>query len=226
MQEESIRQSAPSHAHLSCTSDSELMFVSEGTSFLDFDLNLDLTFADESAIYSSLVALVTKQHSFDKPLQDRASQFLRSLGSKVKNTEIARKYMTNLVPPSDGTYSGFVRSILTLTSSSHSTVVASSLAFLNSILSNSRTEEHYHLVEAELVSNVLETVQPHLLPISGHEVLVKSLIETIDDFLLLSSSDRSYSTSAPINPFRHRENLFWKVVLPSSQFVTFLIVPG
>ncbi|KAK2963098.1 hypothetical protein BLNAU_2121 [Blattamonas nauphoetae] len=142
------------------------MSVSERAPFLDFDPNSDLTLEDESAIYCSLVALVSENHPFDKALQDKASQFLSSLSSKTNNTESADKYLTDLAHPSDGTISGFIRSIHTLTSSPHSTVVVSSLGFVITMISKTGLENRYHLAASDLMSNVFATVQPYSLTIS------------------------------------------------------------
>ncbi|KAK2957795.1 hypothetical protein BLNAU_7229 [Blattamonas nauphoetae] len=98
--------------------------------FLNFDPNSELSFEDKSAVYNSLVALVKTDYHFNNALQDRAIRFLRIICPKWDKPRVAAKLVTDLVPSSAGSTSGFIASILTLLSSPHSTVVAAALSFL------------------------------------------------------------------------------------------------
>ncbi|KAK2941927.1 hypothetical protein BLNAU_23163 [Blattamonas nauphoetae] len=177
--------------------------------FLNFDPKSKLSFEEKSAIYCSLVALVKAEYPFDNILQDRAVQFLKRFEVKWGEFELADAFVTDLVPPSDGSLSGFVDSILTL-----KTTFASSPAILT------------NLTEADIVSKVLAIAQPRTLPISGNKILIVSLLlKIMDNFASLAfpSFLRKLNITATADIFNHREMILQKVVLPSSQFVTFLI---
>ncbi|KAK2950177.1 hypothetical protein BLNAU_14863 [Blattamonas nauphoetae] len=194
-----------------------------------------MSFDEKSAVYCSLVALVKAEYPFNIALQDRAVRFLENLKPKfLYEKDLAAKLVTDLVPSSAGSPSGFVESILTLLSCPHSTVVAAALSFLyrtaqrwrkvDSFLNQERTLLT-NLVETDLIPTVFATVQPHTLPIAGNEKIISRLTKIIASFakLTLPSSPRNLRITAAIDIFNHREMIFQKVVVPSSQFVTFLI---
>ncbi|KAK2957751.1 hypothetical protein BLNAU_7185 [Blattamonas nauphoetae] len=188
--------------------------------FLNFDENSDLSFEDKSTIHNSLVALVKAEYPFDKALQDRAVQFLKSLEPEddVRGQSTAAvKLVTELVPSSAGSPSGFIPSIVTLLSSPHSTVVAAALSFLNE---SSRRSSHAgvcYLVESGLVVKVLATVQPHTLPITGNETILDNLNWIIRKCvsLVIPSSLNLLGITTPVEKYNHREMIFQMVVLPS-----------
>ncbi|KAK2942174.1 hypothetical protein BLNAU_22901 [Blattamonas nauphoetae] len=84
-------------------------------------------FIHKSAVYRSLVALVKTDDPFDNALQDRAAQFLKSLEPK-RDENLANRLITDLVPSSAGSASGFVDSVLILLSSPHSTIVEATIS--------------------------------------------------------------------------------------------------
>ncbi|KAK2957843.1 hypothetical protein BLNAU_7277 [Blattamonas nauphoetae] len=193
--------------------------------FLNFDEDSDLSFEDKSVIYTSLVALVKAEYPFDDFLQFKAARLLENLEPGWGDQYLANGLVTELVPSSAGSPSDFIESILTLLSSPHSTVVAAALSFLNETARISSPQFQSRLVESDLISNVLATVQPHTLPISGNETIFDIIINIIDNCLYLASpfSLEQLGKIAAVDQFNHREIIFHKVVIPSSQFVTFLI---
>ncbi|KAK2957752.1 hypothetical protein BLNAU_7186 [Blattamonas nauphoetae] len=183
-----------------------------------------MPFEDQSTIYNSLVALVKAEHPFDTALQDKAVHFLKSLEPKW-DAQLAARLVTDLVPSSAGSYSGFAMSILTLLSSQHSTVVAAALSFLYKATNESSPAIRCCLVESDLISKVLATFQPHTLSIAGNEAIINELNVLIRDCLFLAnpSSLNELGVKTAVDAFNHREMIFQKAVIPSSQFVTFLI---
>ncbi|KAK2946225.1 hypothetical protein BLNAU_18827 [Blattamonas nauphoetae] len=180
---------------------------------------------EKSAIYNSLVALVKAEYQFGETLQDRAARFLQNIEPMWFQATYADQLVTELVPSSDGSPSGFIESIVTLLSSPHSTVIGAALSFINKTLYFLSKEIRYRLAESDLITNVLAIVQPHKLPISGNETIIVSLLAIIFNFFNLATSPsvRNFSTTAAIDAFNHYEMIFQNVVIPSSQFLTFLI---
>ncbi|KAK2957794.1 hypothetical protein BLNAU_7228 [Blattamonas nauphoetae] len=99
------------------------------------------------------------------------------------------------------------------------------LSFLNNTVLFSSAEILLLLVDSNLVTKVLATVQPHTLPISGNEVILDNLIGIIRNCVILAypSHLSVLGITRAVDAFDHREMIFQKVVLPSSPFVTFLI---
>ncbi|KAK2950190.1 hypothetical protein BLNAU_14876 [Blattamonas nauphoetae] len=225
MEDEYPHQLTPNHSIVSNNSDADGRILSEREPFFNFDVNSDLSFEDKSRIYNSLAALVKEEFPFDNALQSRAVQFLESLEPNWMQQALANQLVTDLVPCSAGSHSGFIESILTLLSSPHWTVVGAALSFLQNISFASSKEIRDRLAESDLVSNVLATAQPHSLPISGNETILYNLIIVIIlcfDIASPSSLSELGLTTA-VDQSNHREMIFQKVVIPSSQFVSFLI---
>ncbi|KAK2957839.1 hypothetical protein BLNAU_7273 [Blattamonas nauphoetae] len=193
--------------------------------FLNFEENTELSFEDKSTIFCSLVALVKAEYPFDNALQDRAVRFLEYLEPMWNKLDFTEIFITDLVPTSAGSPFGFIESIVTLLSSSHLTVVTAVLSFLQETTVESSTAILCRLVESGLVSNVLATVQPHTLPIAGNDTMMNNLVKIIKNFASpaspLSLSNLGITTA--VDKYTHCEMIFEKVMLPSSQFVTFLI---
>ncbi|KAK2960031.1 hypothetical protein BLNAU_4914 [Blattamonas nauphoetae] len=78
--------------------------------FLHFDLNTELSFEDKSPLFNSLVALVKAGYTFDNTLQDRAVVFLKSFRPNWNECDLATNLVSNLVPSSDDSPTGFVDS--------------------------------------------------------------------------------------------------------------------
>ncbi|KAK2963082.1 hypothetical protein BLNAU_2105 [Blattamonas nauphoetae] len=147
------------------------------------------------------------------------------IAPKWDKEALADQLVRDLVPSSAGSPSGFVNSIVTLVSSPHSTVVVAALSFLLKTLSLSSSPIRCQLVESDLISEVLAIIQPLTLPISGNEEIFDNLLLTINYSVSLASPSclRTLGVTSAVNQFNHREMFFQKVVLPSSELVTFLI---
>ncbi|KAK2963644.1 hypothetical protein BLNAU_1209 [Blattamonas nauphoetae] len=193
--------------------------------FLVFDPKTDLSFDDKSRIYCSLVTLVKAEHRFNNALEARAARFLTSLAPMFGDFDESAKLVTDLVPSSTGSHSGFVESIVTLLSSPHSTIVEAALLFLNMTTWNLTAQFQFRLAELDIIANALATVQPHTLPITGFEETHRFLLRIIDIFVNLASQSnlRDLGITEAVDKSNHLEMILRMVVIPSSQFVTFLI---
>ncbi|KAK2955942.1 hypothetical protein BLNAU_9102 [Blattamonas nauphoetae] len=183
-----------------------------------------MSFEDMSQIYNSLISLVKEEYPFDDVLQDRAVIFLRRLEPKC-DRHFAKRLVTDLVPSPAGSPFGFFESILTLLSSPYSTVFAATVSFLNQIICDSSTEIHFCLMKSDIIPIIFATVHSHTLPILGNETMFNNLVWIIDRFLVLAypSPLTNLGITAEVDAFNRREGILQKVVIPSSQFVTFLI---
>ncbi|KAK2955046.1 hypothetical protein BLNAU_9977 [Blattamonas nauphoetae] len=165
-------------------------------------------------------------------LHPEVSEDLRSkvlafgiLAPALSSETLATKLITDLVPSSTGSPSGFLESILTLISSPYLKVVAAALSLQITTIQAASPEVWNHFAESDFIANVLAILQPHTPPISRNEFILRDLFRIISQFAVLAfpSSLRKLGITASADAFNHREMLFQKVVLPSSQFVNFLI---
>ncbi|KAK2957840.1 hypothetical protein BLNAU_7274 [Blattamonas nauphoetae] len=224
MEKESGTSKASNDALSNGSLESPSSIVVNEEPFLTFDPKSKLSFVDKSAIYRSLVALVKAEHPFNNVLLDKAFRFLESFEPNWDNPSGA-KLVTELVSSSARSRFGFIESIVTLLSSSHSTVVAATFSFLRSSTRAVSLEIRCRLVESDLITKVLAAVQPHTLPISGNETMFSNLITIILDCITITfpSSLISIGFNSAVKKSNHREMIFQKAVIPSSPFVTFLI---
>ncbi|KAK2957783.1 hypothetical protein BLNAU_7217 [Blattamonas nauphoetae] len=223
-----VQTSAVLHSELDLTHDITKITSGSGEKgrVWQFDVNSEMSFDAKATIYCSLVALVKAEYPFDKALQDRCVQFLKSLEPKWSfDQDYTAKLVTDLVPSSAGSSSGFVPSIVTLLSLPHSIVVEAALSFLSRTTQVSSSKIQNRLVVSDLVPNLLATFQPHTLPFSQNETILYNLIRIINDCidLALPWSLRELRITAEVDKLNHREMIFQRVVLPSSQYVTLLI---
>ncbi|KAK2961678.1 hypothetical protein BLNAU_3476 [Blattamonas nauphoetae] len=228
MEEETNPFNTSTDAFSNDSQESPPFFDLSQESFLNFDLKSNLSFEDKSTIYCSLITLVKARHPLDRYLQDRAAHFLKNLQPHGDLEEI--QYFTDKIvydhdPDSVGSPPDFIASIVTLISSPYSAVTAAALSFLKDTTFYSSPPVQSDLMESDLISNVLTTVQPHTLPISGNEKIINILIGIVVKCLNLAdpSCFQYLGITAAIDTFNHREMIFQKVVISSSQFVTFLI---
>ncbi|KAK2963566.1 hypothetical protein BLNAU_1609 [Blattamonas nauphoetae] len=144
---------------------------------------------------------------------DKATQFLKSLEPTWDEVELANKLVTDLVPSSTRSPSGFI------------SMVTAALSFLRESTIISSTGFRYQLMESDLISKLIATVQPHTLPISGNETMIDSLNSIITSHLTLTlpSNLRELGITNTAITLHYREVFFQKVMVPSSQFVLFLI---
>ncbi|KAK2961650.1 hypothetical protein BLNAU_3448 [Blattamonas nauphoetae] len=194
-------------------------------SFLAMETSKELPFSDGSILYSSLVARVEQDSPFDEAVQDQAVELLKMLEPKQDEIKLADSIIKDLVPSSAGSTSGFIDSIVTLLSSPHSRVVAAAISFLYESMRNSSLAVRHLLVESDLITKLLATAQTHILPTSLNGTIFSKLVNVIKLSLELARPFYvgQLGFTAAVEKFNHREVIFQKVVLPSSQFVTFLI---
>ncbi|KAK2946113.1 hypothetical protein BLNAU_18955 [Blattamonas nauphoetae] len=171
------------------------------------------------------ITLVKEAYPFDNALQDRAARFLMSLEHEYANKRGAMKLATDLVPSSSGSFSGFFENIITILSSPHSPVISTALSLLHKTTRYLSQEIRYQLVESDLITKVFATVRPHKLPIWGNEAIHNCLIWIVTESIHLAYPFylRDVGVTPTVDTWTHREIVFQKVVVPSSQFLKYLV---
>ncbi|KAK2957918.1 hypothetical protein BLNAU_7094 [Blattamonas nauphoetae] len=89
-----------------------------------------MSLKDRLALYTALVSLVRDDFDFSDAYLDKVVGILKSLESCEQEVHKVDQLVTNLVPSSDGSLSGFIDSICILLSSTHSRIVLAALCFL------------------------------------------------------------------------------------------------
>ncbi|KAK2963753.1 hypothetical protein BLNAU_1320 [Blattamonas nauphoetae] len=204
---------------------SNRLILQESHHFVNFAPTKESPFEDNSAAYCSLVTLVKEKYPFDDVLIDKAVQFLNILEPQWCEVHLATRLITELVPSSAGPPSDFIESILTLLSSPHSTIVEATSVLLTKIVLYCSSPVRLQLVESDLISKVLASVQPHTLPFSGNETVLNTQLRIIMYCinLALPVSLKELGITTADSTLNHREMILRKVIIPSSRFMTFLI---
>ncbi|KAK2953802.1 hypothetical protein BLNAU_11205 [Blattamonas nauphoetae] len=206
------------------TSDSEVPIGMESSAFLQFVPNVELSFEDKSAIYCSLVSLIRGNCELDDALQDKAATFLQSLHQPRLKEPDANRIISELVPSTNRSSSGFICTICILLSSSHPKIVVASLWLLHESLMLSSPDHKIDLVQTDFISQLFTILHPLTLPISGNEIIFNLL-----NWILISSIRLAESTTVralgiiePAAQNSHRELVLQRAIQPSSQYLSFL----
>ncbi|KAK2957784.1 hypothetical protein BLNAU_7218 [Blattamonas nauphoetae] len=194
-------------------------------SLLTMETSKELPFSDASILYSSLVARVDQESRFDEAVQDQAVELLKMLEPKPNERKLADSIIKDLVPSSTGSPSGFVECIVTLLSSPHSAIVTATFSLLHQTIFFSSAGILITLLEADLIPKILASIQPHTLPITGKNTVLHQLNKNFSLSLRLVRPDfqRTIISGFSVKISRFRPIALQKVVIPSSQFVAFLI---
>ncbi|KAK2953284.1 hypothetical protein BLNAU_11747 [Blattamonas nauphoetae] len=171
------------------------------------------------------VALVTEEYQFNDALKFKAQSFLSHLGPRWNDDKAADKIVAELVSTSPGSSAAFFDSVLVLLSSPHSMVAESAFTFLNSVLLSCSSAIRLLFVEVDFITNMFAIIQPHTLPIARNVGRIHSLIGLIKNSIKIASPLHleKLGVTDEVNTFNHREIICQKAVIPSGQFVTFLI---
>ncbi|KAK2946842.1 hypothetical protein BLNAU_18220 [Blattamonas nauphoetae] len=138
------------------------------------------TFPEKGVVFLSLVATVKFQPAFDDSLVAKAVKFLESVDPKYP--ESADTFLRNLGRTPDDYSTNFIESILVLLSSASQSIIHSSMAIFHKLLCESSTKAHYALVNADLLPQLINILNPQSL----------SFAEAIDIHINVISIIRSF----------------------------------
>ncbi|KAK2948506.1 hypothetical protein BLNAU_16575 [Blattamonas nauphoetae] len=164
------------------------------------------------------------QPTLDDSLETKVVKFLESVDPK--DEESVKAFLSSLTSFSDKSMTNFVQSIGTLISTPNEAITTSTMKMLLRLTLTCSDEILFALVKADLVSQLIVTLDPHSVSLSDCEDIHSCLIHLIECSLWLSSLD----DLAPLeieDSDEHQtvpETIFQKVLSPSEKYICHLCV--
>ncbi|KAK2944035.1 hypothetical protein BLNAU_21034 [Blattamonas nauphoetae] len=196
------------------------------------DSSLFLKWSDEQphsdeelpVIYLSLVAILKLQPALDDSLETKIVKFLDSVVPKYP--ESADDFLNKLASLSDDSLTDFVQSIVVLLSSPSQAIVKSSMNMLRSLIYYCSAHVRLALVKADLIPQLITTLNPLSLSLIEAVDIHTSLISLITYSVDLATP--YYLTRLGIedgdgHPAVH-ETIFQQVLVPSEKYICHLCV--
>ncbi|KAK2955475.1 hypothetical protein BLNAU_9522 [Blattamonas nauphoetae] len=187
--------------------------------FLNWDDDDIVSAHEQAVIFLSLSATVKVQPAPDDSLKTKVVNFLESVDTD--DEEAADTFLSRIASFSDQSMSDFVQSIVTLLSTSSEAIAAATMAMLHRLLQNCSDEILFALVKADLISQLIVTLDPQSVSLSDCEDMHTCLIDIITKSFRLAAP-HSLATlrieDGYERPFVY-ETIFQKVLSPSEKYV-------
>ncbi|KAK2957930.1 hypothetical protein BLNAU_7106 [Blattamonas nauphoetae] len=142
----------------------------------------------KAIVFRSLVATVKLQPALDDSLEAKAIEFLES--SDLVEGESADMFLDSLRRPTDGSLSDFIQSIVVLLSSTNEAIPITAMEMLNNLLANCSTQSTFFLIEADIIPQLINTINPLSLSFSEAEDIHTGLITSIAESLFTEESSK------------------------------------
>ncbi|KAK2959581.1 hypothetical protein BLNAU_5359 [Blattamonas nauphoetae] len=181
-------------------------------------------FEEKAALFGSIVSRVRDNSDVDDAIQDEAVALLDDLKPYPFDSAAADRIVTELVPSTDGTLSGFVDSACILVSSPHSKIVNAALSFLERSFWTSSPHNRVRLIQKDFFSRILAIIQPQHLPLSENEDVFHSLNRILSSSIDLArpSTLKALKLDDPSARQNHLEFVFQQVIQQHSSYISFL----
>ncbi|KAK2950666.1 hypothetical protein BLNAU_14337 [Blattamonas nauphoetae] len=129
--------------------------------FLNWQSNRDESESKKAVVFLSLVATVRSKPALDDSLEAKATDFLKSVNPKSEKS--ADAFLTNFGQTPDESGTNFVQSIVVLLSSLSQAITTAAIEILDSLILHCATIVRYALVKADLIPQLIFTLNPQSL---------------------------------------------------------------
>ncbi|KAK2955296.1 hypothetical protein BLNAU_9687 [Blattamonas nauphoetae] len=192
--------------------------------FLNWDESQDLSESENAVVFRSLVAQMKPRPVFDDTLEEKAVKLLEFM--TPTDRESADAFLNNFGPSRDDSLTVFVQSIEVLMSSSSQTITKSAMKMLEALVVNCSTKVRFALIKADLIPQLINTLNPQALSFATAVDIHTSLIGIIINTVWLSTpggltelgiEDRDEQQSV-------HETVLQQVVVTSEKYICHLCV--
>ncbi|KAK2953030.1 hypothetical protein BLNAU_12019 [Blattamonas nauphoetae] len=194
------------------------------SAFLNWSKEQPQSDEEMAVIFLSLVATVKLQPVLNAPLETKAVRLMQTVRPKDFNS--ADAFLSNFPSSSDEYLTDFVQSLVVLISSPSQIVTTAAMKMLKTLIIWCSAEVRFPLVRADLIPQLINTLNPHSLSFSKAVdihinlsiIIHKSLwLATPKGLTQLASEDRD-------EPQAVHETIFKQVVVPSETYIWHLCV--
>ncbi|KAK2963426.1 hypothetical protein BLNAU_1468 [Blattamonas nauphoetae] len=177
-----------------------------------------------SVVFRSLVATLKFQAALDASLEEKAVKFLEFVKPKGRHT--ADAFLSTLPSSSDESVPDFVQCIVVLVSTPSQAITAAAMDLLSTLIDWFSPQVRLALVKADLIPELITTLNPQYLSFTEAVVIHTNLIYTITNSLWLTTPDcltRLKIEDANEQQAVH-ETVFQQVLTPSEKYIWHLCV--
>ncbi|KAK2943320.1 hypothetical protein BLNAU_21745 [Blattamonas nauphoetae] len=136
----------------------QLAFSMDSSPFLNWTYNPDESDEDKAVVFRSLVATLKSQDALDDSLEEKAVEFLESV--TPDDEEFADLYVDGFASNSDKSLTIFLLSIMFLISSGSQVIKTATMKMLRYLPCNCTPEVRFPLVQADLIPQLINTLNP------------------------------------------------------------------
>ncbi|KAK2953296.1 hypothetical protein BLNAU_11759 [Blattamonas nauphoetae] len=165
---------------------SQFPFSSDYSAFLNWDeARID---SDEElpVVFLSLVATVKLRPTLDNTLEEKAVTFLKYM-EIIGDEPSAHAFLSSFARATDESLVNFLQCIVVLVSSASTAITTAAMKMLNKMIFCCSTELHLALVKADLIPQLINTINPQSLPFAEAEDINASLLNIVWNSLWLST---------------------------------------
>ncbi|KAK2943658.1 hypothetical protein BLNAU_21406 [Blattamonas nauphoetae] len=192
--------------------------------FMNWQNNHVKSIHEKAVIYRSLVATVKFQPALDASLEAKAVRFLKNV--VTLDDESADAFLFSLGRTSDESLTNFIHSIVVLLSSPSHVITTVAMKMVDSLFIFSSESIQFTLVKADLIPQLINTLNPHSLSFAEavdiHTCLISRLAEAVwcsTPFGLANLEIEDYDEQKDV-----RETVFQQVLAPSEKYIRHLCV--
>ncbi|KAK2958139.1 hypothetical protein BLNAU_6843 [Blattamonas nauphoetae] len=157
----------------------------DNSTFLNWDCNGCDSEHERTVIFQSLVATVKLHPALDESLEAKAVKFLEY--AVPNNSEAAEALVDNFASFSGDSSPDFAQSITVLISSPSRAITTASMKILDSLCVWCSPKVQFILLQTDLISKLINTLNPQSLSFTEKVDIHKSLLKTITNSLWLST---------------------------------------
>ncbi|KAK2948699.1 hypothetical protein BLNAU_16337 [Blattamonas nauphoetae] len=159
----------------------QLPFSRDCSPFLNWDEEQFKTVDEQAVVFQSLVATLKFQPALDASLEAKAVKLLESVDPDRRKS--ANEFLRSFGPTADDSLTEFVQSIVVLISSAAQVITTATMKMLHSLMEWISTSVQFTLVQAGLVPQLINTLNPQSLSFSEavdiHACLMTSILRSL-----------------------------------------------
>ncbi|KAK2949846.1 hypothetical protein BLNAU_15241 [Blattamonas nauphoetae] len=143
------------------TAPSSSLARSDCSAFLNWNEEELESVQEKAIVFPSLVATVKSQPALDDSLEAKAVNVLESMS--WDDEESADAFLSTFASESGDSSTVFVQCIVVLISSASKTITTTAMEMFDNLITNSSARVHYTLVQADLIPQLIFTLNPRSL---------------------------------------------------------------
>ncbi|KAK2945995.1 hypothetical protein BLNAU_19071 [Blattamonas nauphoetae] len=178
--------------------------------------------SEKSVVYHSLVSLIQPDYVFTDDFVKKAVLLLEQL--RFSNAKETNNFICPALESTDQNLMEFMQSFMILLSCANHSLITATIKMLDSLLLNISTRMHLRLVNADLITHILTSLNPLSLSIADAQDIHSSIISIIiltlwlsNPYVLITLDIKDSSEQQAIH-----ETILNRVLVPAEAYIRYL----